>query len=842
MTPPSVWSFKTTPNNQQFTLGKLRQVVGVTLVELMVAMVVITIGVLGFIGAYSGISKAIQYSKSKSLASNLAQEKIETLKNITYPSLFVTTSAVANSCISSPGYDPGYYPLENVTVGDIPFQRAVLIRKAYEDGSGDLQYAAWTDADTGLKEVLVYVTWNEGGTCKNLQLRNLRDDPDRLPVTSTFSGRVNSSTGVTSYLPNVQVQAVENTSWADLTDSGGNYSFLVSAGTYTLLASKYGFFSETKSMPYIDVGQVLNQPFTLIPMSSGTLTGTAWIRNHLVISQVVASSGTHNGIEVEFIEAYNPTTFTWTSNSSSLAFKYREKQTGGLDIIPTLIYVNSSIPPQTYYLIASTSPITFRGITRNADAMYDPSNPDYPNIIKNDKDGGIILGNPTTFVTYDKLAWAKVGGPDPPSDYTETTAITMTSTGLGDGEQIVRKVDSGTTNSTQGRAYDSNNNSLDFVTDEDGSPDYDLQNSAVSQAPVAGTPALGAIVSAQDGLSIPSTAYAVGSPPQADFMLTNVATGTWTVEISSGVLYSSTSVTMTANANISLGSIILTSSTTNGYISGRVLNSSLVSPGIVRVESGAFFTNSNLTSGNYLLSVPTGTYDITANPRNVSFASLTAETNSGIVVNEGQVTSAVNFILLSGGSFTGFATINGVDPYPGVAIDAKLSGVSQGTAISESNGRFTISNLPIGLYEVDTYGPNNEAISPSTTSATAVAGSTVFVGTFTVSGGFGKITGSLSVGSSTTPIKTGVLVVISSYTIPGSNPPPPIDSTLRATTSYYYTASSLADATYSVSLPGGTYNIYAWYTMFNGTVPNTVKKNATTTITSTATATVNFSW
>src|SRR5438445_36456 len=55
---------------------------GLTLLEVLVAVAILSIGVLSFIGTFAGISKSIRVSKSKTIATNLDQEKIEYLKNI----------------------------------------------------------------------------------------------------------------------------------------------------------------------------------------------------------------------------------------------------------------------------------------------------------------------------------------------------------------------------------------------------------------------------------------------------------------------------------------------------------------------------------------------------------------------------------------------------------------------------------------------------------------------------------------------------------------------------------------------------------------------------------------
>jgi len=61
--------------------GRLSRSAGVTLVELMVATAIISIGVLGFVGSFSYISKGIRNAKSRTLAANpLTMEKLEVLR------------------------------------------------------------------------------------------------------------------------------------------------------------------------------------------------------------------------------------------------------------------------------------------------------------------------------------------------------------------------------------------------------------------------------------------------------------------------------------------------------------------------------------------------------------------------------------------------------------------------------------------------------------------------------------------------------------------------------------------------------------------------------------------
>jgi prepilin-type N-terminal cleavage/methylation domain-containing protein len=52
---------------------------GVTLVELMVALTILTIGIVGLMSTFGLIQKGVQSAKNRTLASNLAQELMQVL-------------------------------------------------------------------------------------------------------------------------------------------------------------------------------------------------------------------------------------------------------------------------------------------------------------------------------------------------------------------------------------------------------------------------------------------------------------------------------------------------------------------------------------------------------------------------------------------------------------------------------------------------------------------------------------------------------------------------------------------------------------------------------------------
>src|SRR5204862_5879398 len=92
---------------------------GLTLVELMVTVAILSIGVLAAVGSFRYISQALQNSKARTLSNNLAQEQIEKLKNLSYYMLLVTTSTLPYPGLTGVDYDTGNYPPQTLIEGGI---------------------------------------------------------------------------------------------------------------------------------------------------------------------------------------------------------------------------------------------------------------------------------------------------------------------------------------------------------------------------------------------------------------------------------------------------------------------------------------------------------------------------------------------------------------------------------------------------------------------------------------------------------------------------------------------------------------------------------------------------
>src|SRR5258706_9518051 len=108
---------------------------GVTLVELMITVAILSIGFLAAIGSFRYIGASIQNSKIRTLSNNLAQEQIEKLKNLSYYMLLVTTSSFDDPRFTGVTYDTGNYPPDTVNEGGISFLRATRVDFAFQNGN-----------------------------------------------------------------------------------------------------------------------------------------------------------------------------------------------------------------------------------------------------------------------------------------------------------------------------------------------------------------------------------------------------------------------------------------------------------------------------------------------------------------------------------------------------------------------------------------------------------------------------------------------------------------------------------------------------------------------------------
>ncbi len=802
---------------------------GFTLIEVMIAASILSIAILGLIQTFQFITVSIQSQKARTLANNLAQEKIEVLKNYSYYRLLVTTTPYVDTRFN-PNllYDDttGNYPYESLTVSGVAFRRGTRVDFA-SLVNGSVSTMSWTSLDNGLKQITVYVIYTDRGTTRYVQLTNLLENPYVNPLDSSMSGTVTKASGGGA-VAGALVKVLENSNWQATTDASGSYSFSVYHGSYTVQASSGGYYTSASGLTVVSRGTNATVNFTLSKISSGTFTGTAWKQDHLVLSSVVASSNNNVGCDQEWVSVYNPTTYTWTmagatgTASPTIGLKYQHRSSDSQQTI-TVNYRTLTIAPGSYYLFANTGTVVAVGISRTADATWDTTTyGSCYDMLQYRTSGGVMLYSVSSGGAIDQVGWnsnnSSLNAP-----FYEGTAI-GSAQGLGANESFTRMSSTAGVDANYGRCYDEDNNTTDFA---DVSPIAALHNSGDSKTCISGTPLYGAMVSAGDGLSSSTQTYKSGSPPVAQFTLTNVATGTWTVEIDSGTLIDQltnativtpgTTVvlpsTSTSPGLVSGYSVAFTTAVnTNGFVSGYVTDIYGGALSGIQVRAGGT-TVTTSANGYYYVSSSTGDVVVIANPSNAN--SLYTASQSILVIYQGLITSQW-FTLAQGGSVKGYVT-SGPSPLPNITVTAQIGGSVAGSGVSDTSGYFYIYNLSTGTYTITPDLDPASAASPASLSSSVVVNQVLNVGTITVTGAFGTLKGNvLDSGGAT--ITTGVLILTSTGTIPTS--PPTIYASSAAAQQVYYMAASLSDGTYSMLVRGSTYynyNLTAFYPIASAT-------------------------
>jgi len=854
---------------------------GVSLVELMVAVAVLSLAVVGLMAAFVNIQKSIQVSKAGTLGSTLAQEQMQILQQKVYYQILITTNPSYDTNFTpSVEYDPGYFPPQSVLEGGVNYIRYTMVEVAKED-SGTIVIMSPSTPDTGMKLVTVTVAWKNGYEWKNQVLRTIVSNPDTVMSNAIFSGLVrNASTAAA--IPNAVVNVSENLGWRDTTNASGIYSIGLSPGSYTLGTVVPGYFPAHRSVS-IAANQSQTQDFDLTPMSSGSaLSGPAlWVNSGPVISQVVVSTPqADTNFEAQFVELFNPTAAPIVVGSGSTPNQLKLKMISACSIpgTPTctgstygikLNYVNTTIPAYGYYLIANIATFTVNGIRYTADAVYADDANNYCSIaplaafwntgsspprkkMAPDGHSATFFITSSSDVILDAFGWDHNGTV---SANCETNCL-QTSAGGPVGEQFVRLVSTATSvadHSTYGRAYDSGNNRVDFSSTTGGFIYPVFTSTAPTRTVLAGKTAVGAVVSATDGLSLSTYAYSTGSPPVARFSLTQIATGTWSLLVSTGgYLMQYDTMTIAASGSVfTLPSTWTFLNTTNSdaFIEGSVTNvmGVAISPAIPIDPTGSGAVRyANTTNGRYLLRVTPGLVDVIANSGTGAASSYISLSSIGVTAVLGAVTPRVDFALPQGGRLSGFVTRDGVNALPGISLSVvDINGLSRDTPVSGSDGRFTSLNISTGQYVVTPALDDMETVSPTSATVSVTAGGNTYSSTFTVSGALGKITGAVTVSGA--PLRTGALIVVTTATLSGTPPAPPALSSTTLTGSPYYISSSQEDGTFTVEVRQSTspaYRVYAYYTTVSasGATINSLSQTNVQVLAGQTTSGVNFAW
>jgi type II secretory pathway pseudopilin PulG len=186
---------------------------GVTLIELLVMSVIASLVALTVIQGFSGISRGIIATRFKSLATQLAHEKMQSLKSTSYYRLRVSSHTVVPSTLTgltpSVWSDPYNYPPTTSVINGIPFTAYTIVERMKKKADETLELKAWNSVDSGLKQISLAIVWKEREEWRKIQLTNLLDNPDRKQADGDFVGRV-TDTATTLPLQDVLVDIAEN--------------------------------------------------------------------------------------------------------------------------------------------------------------------------------------------------------------------------------------------------------------------------------------------------------------------------------------------------------------------------------------------------------------------------------------------------------------------------------------------------------------------------------------------------------------------------------------------------------------------------------------------------------
>jgi hypothetical protein len=522
------------------------------MIEVVLFMFVVSVIFLIGVQVFRGVGMGVATSKNKTLAAAQAQSHLATLTARQYSLLSASTVTVAVPGLTpAKYYDTIQYPPASNKVGGTTFTRYTLVEKMSHGSNGQLTALAASAADEGLKRITELVTWRDGKDLRSVELKNIVESPTTDIRLCEFRGVVKTTNNVPLSGASVMGSYSDQRAFAP-TDNAGAYTIQVPSGTYAITASYPGYEPMAKTgLNLSSLTSPVAVDFSLNRSPTGVIQGYVWTNPTLVISQVVASTVNSSGFSQEYVELYNPTTWTWTM-SGNVGLMFQRHVSDDAFALPIRITYNAPFfEYRKFYLFANTSPVVVAGISVPADAVWDTTvgNPNYTNfpmfaanknIIPTQEDvsgskpgvGGVglcqapcVAGGPTQ---WDRVGWG--------SDMDSPTII--------ENARIERRPAAGVSfrrisstsgvSNVDGPAYDSDNNSADFVisTFVAAPPRNTITEDTL---PVTGAPPADAYVWTNDVLGTPVQASTVlfGTRKTSAFTLT-VTTAPQMLAVSAG--------------------------------------------------------------------------------------------------------------------------------------------------------------------------------------------------------------------------------------------------------------------------------------------------------------------
>jgi spore coat protein A len=460
------------------------------------------------------------------------------------------------------------------------------------------------------------------------------------------------------------------------TTATGAYSIIAPAGTYTVNATALGF-TAVPATTIVAAGGAAAVNVTVTAAVNGTVTGTITAAaTGLPVAgvTVTANPGGFTAITDalgNYIITVPPGTFTLTTTALGFA--------NATSAAPVTVAAGGTAPAGVTAIAAGAN-ATLTGVITNAATGLPAA-------------GVTVTTTPGGFtaVTTATGAYSIIV---PPGSYTVTTAAlglaattTATPVAVGAG-QVSTPINVALTAGVNGTV-------TGIITD-----------------PVTGLPVAGAVVTLTPGGFVGTTtatgAYTIAAPA-----------GTYTVTVSAlGFTAPPATATVTAGAVATTANITVTAAA-NGTLTGQIIDAAtgLPAAGVTVTTNPGGFTAVTDAAGNYIITVPPGTYTVTSTA--LGLASATTATPVTVAAGGTAAAGASAVTVATNATITGTVIdpVTGL-PVPGVTVTVNPGGF---TAVTDAAGVYTVT-VPAGTYTV--------------TSASGVAGApTVSAGAVVEAGG-----------------------------------------------------------------------------------------------------------